>query len=382
MILPLLFVAQTCLSITLLDGRESCARLVEVAPDAGLTDADRDVGIVDASQPDLGTPDASTSDVGVVDTSEVIQLAPGLVTEGPLSLAWSTSDVVVRGDPNEPAIFRTTGPCLLRNRNVPMRNVTFENIVCQATTRGRPDDQPCVKIVGEAQAGGIEFHNFSCVGYGSGIVVHPKATGDRIKGVLLDRVTVQDVYSTTSGQFATGLFAQAVDDLVVHDSSFVRTGAGTCFDHAVYVQGDSGPVVIDGSYFSGGGDVEIRSGGTVIESSFADAPDLLYFGGGSVITVGGVSGSITRSTFTGAKDFSTAYPGCGGAVKGRAIRVENTRSLEISDVVIRGSKSTTSPILLDATTNGSRVENVKLGKIDWDGVPSGVVLVEKRGDVK
>lgn len=375
-----LLAAQTCIPITLLDGRESCAKLVEVSQDAGVSDVSvPDVSVPDAEVPDVSVPDVSVPDVGPVDPREVIQLAPGAVTNGPISLGWAVSDVIVRGDPEKPAVFRTSGPCLLRNRDVELHNVSFENIQCIATTRGSADDQPCVKWVGEAAASNVTFTNFSCEGFATGIVVHPKS--GRFAGITLDHVTMTDIYDTNLSRYATGFFAQAADDVKILDSTFTRTGIGTCYSHAVYVQGDSGPAIIERSTFAGGGDVELRSGGTVIDSSFSDAPDLLYFGGGSVITAGGVSGSIVRASFSGAKDFPTTYSGCGGAVKGRAIRVENTKALEISDISISKSASSTSPILLDATTNGNLATGIGIHNIKWDNVPKGVSLVETRGTV-
>lgn len=355
-----------------------------LSSDAGVPSVDAAVptpvadASIDAGAPDLGV-DAGQPDLGVVDGREVIQLAPGLVTDGPLSLAWTTSDVIVRGDPDRPAVFRTSGPCLLRDRGVELHHVTFENISCVATRRGSADDQPCVKWVGEQATSNITFRNFSCTGFATGIIVHPKS--GRIDGITLDHVTMTDIYDPDLSRYSAGFFTQAADNVRILDSTFTRAGIGTCYSHAVYVQGDSGPVEVARSTFSGGGDVELRSGGTVVDSSFSDAPDLLYFGGGSVQTAGGVTGSITRSTFAGAKDFPVASPGCGGQVKGRALRVENTRSLVVSDISISGSASSTSPILLDATINGNLATGIAIQNVEWDSTPKGVSLVETRGSV-
>lgn len=367
--LAALLLAQTCLPVELADGRTICARLVEFStPDAG--------SAVDAgSAPDGSAPDASVPDTEPVDTQRVIQLAPGQVTPGPIDLNWSLSNVILRGDPDEPAVFRTSGPCLLRDRDVELRNVTFENIRCEATIRGSADTQPCVKWVGNEPTSGLTFRNFGCTGFSTGIIMHPKTSSDRIVGVTLDRVTMTDIWDPDLSRYSTGLFAQAVDGLSVRDSTFDRVGIGTCFSHAIYVQGDSGPAEIARSSFASGGDVELRSGGTVVDSSFRDAPDLLLFGGGSVITPGGVSGLILRSTFSGMKDFDRAYPGCGGTVKGRAIRVENTKSLRIDQVKISDSRSSTSPILLDSTVNGRLIGDVQIGSVDWTGE---MPLIERR----
>ena len=128
----------------------------------------------------------------------------------------------------------------------------------------------------------------------------------------------------------------------------------TCFDHAVYVQGgNTSNVIVERNVFSRGGNVELRSGGFVRDNVFAIGADLLTYGTGNpdAVTAGGVSGEIVRNLFIGAGDFEADTPGCSGRVKGRAMRIGNTRDVLVDRNVITASSSsqtdTLSPIVLD-----------------------------------
>ena len=182
-----------------------------------------------------------------------------------------------------------------------------------------------------------------------------------------------DIYAGTQSSHATGLLLMALTGsgcISVFDFvGNLRTQAGyaspsiagvddamlraTCFDHAVYVQGgNTSNVIVERNVFREAETLSwirrIRTGQRLCDR--CRSAHLRHRQSGRCHS-GWCIGRNRSELFIGAGDFEADTPGCSGRVKGRAMRIGNTRDVLVDRNVITASSSsqadTLSPIVLD-----------------------------------
>jgi len=216
-------------------------------------------------------------------------------------------------------------------------------------------------------------------GYGVNLVF--QGYGGRHSDFRLRRSVIVDAYALQSTGHSQGLYAYAVDGLLIEDNVFDHNGwneavpgAGAdMFNHNLYIDNGNTGVVVRGNLIANAAShgMQLRPGGVCVDNLFVRNSIALSVGGGNSPDPGGVTADIRQNVILDGKNIDSAHP------RGWALWLGNIASGRVSDNVIANNVSGTSPLALglDGSHAGDSAPSVGIHDLvlednivhDWGG---------------
>jgi hypothetical protein len=224
----------------------------------------------------------------------------------------------------------------------------------------------------------IEDCEFEC--YSTNLVF--QGVGGRHSDFRLRRSVIVDAYSVHAiGGHSQGLYAYAVDGLVIEDNLFDHNGwnesvpgAGAdIYSHNLYIDNDNTGVVVRGNIIANASShgVQLRPGGSVVDNLFVRNSISLSVGGGNNPDPGGVMADVRKNVILDGKDIDGTNP------RGWGIWLANIVSGKVANNVIANNTLGTQPnaITLDGEYVGDSGPSVGVHDLviatnilyDWGG---------------
>ena len=216
-------------------------------------------------------------------------------------------------------------------------------------------------------------------GYGVNLVF--QGYGGRHADFRLRRSVIVDSWALQSAGHSQGLYAYAVDGLLIEENLFDHNGwneavpgAGAdMFNHDLYIDNGNTGVVVRGNLIANAAShgMQLRCGGVCEDNLFVRNSIALSVGGGNSPEPGGVTAEVHRNVILDGKDIDAAHP------RGWALWLGNIASGRVSGNVIANNVGGTSPkaLNLDAAHEGDSTPSVGIRDLllednivhDWGG---------------
>jgi hypothetical protein len=195
---------------------------------------------------------------------------------------------------------------------------------------------------------GAHFLIEDCLFRGFGCNLVFQGYGGRHSDFRLRRSVIVDAWAQHSVGHSQGLYAYAVDGLLIEDNVFDHNGwneavpgAGAdIFNHNLYIDNDNTGVVVRGNVIANASShgMQLRPGGVCVNNLFVRNSIALSVGGGTHPEASGVIGEIHQNVILDGKNIDPANP------RGWALWFGNIVSGHVSDNVVANNVSGTSPM--------------------------------------
>jgi hypothetical protein len=197
---------------------------------------------------------------------------------------------------------------------------------------------------------GSHFLIEDCLFRGYGVNLVFQGFGGRHSDFSLRRSVIVDAYALHSVGHSQGLYAYAVDGLLIEDNVFDHNGwnesvpdAGAdMFNHNLYIDNDNTGVVVRGNLIANASShgMQLRPGGVCVDNLFVRNSIALSVGGGTKPDPGGVIGDVRQNVILDGKNIDADNP------RGWALWFGNIVSGRVSDNVVANNVNGTSPVAL------------------------------------
>ena len=196
--------------------------------------------------------------------------------------------------------------------------------------------------------------------------------GGRHSDFRVRRSVVVDAWSTPGNGHSQGLYAYAVDGLLIEDNVFDHNGwsetipgaVATMYNHNLYIDNDNTGVVVRGNVIANAAShgLQLRPGGVCVDNLFVRNSIGLQVGGGNHPDPGGVLAEVHQNVIMDGKNIDPIQP------RGWGMWLANIASGHLSDNVIANNVSGQSPlgIGLDGHHMGETVASIGVHDIVVD----------------
>jgi hypothetical protein len=206
-------------------------------------------------------------------------------------------------------------------------------------------------------------------GYSTNVVF--QGFGGLHKNFQLRRSVIVDAYSVHgSGNHSQGLYAYAVNGLLLEDNVFDHNGwnenvpgAGAdIFNHNIYIDNGNYNVTVRGNIITNAAShgMQLRSGGLVMNNLFVRNSIALHLGGGNNPEQGGVTADVLGNMILDGKNIDDANP------RGWGLWMANIASGRVAYNVIANNELGDSPVALalDATHHGDNHPSIGVHELN------------------
>ena len=228
---------------------------------------------------------------------------------------------------------------------------------------------------------GTSFLIEDCLFRGYGVNLVFQGFGGRHSDFRLRRSVVVDSWALHSTGHSQGLYAYAVDGLLIEDNVFDHNGwkegvpgAGAdMFNHNLYIDNGNTGVVVRGNLIANAAShgMQLRPGGVCVNNLFVRNSIALQVGGGNSPDPGGVTAEVHQNVILDGKNIDAVQP------RGWAMWFANIVAGHVSDNVIANNVSGDSPLALglDGTQVGDNAPSIGIHDLllennivhDWGG---------------
>jgi len=296
--------------------------------------------------------------------------------------------------PSEPMLVSTYGGALER----PLLQSGTQDGVCTQPGGGSPPRIDDVAFVGlhfladgyrgvTDQVGArmlqpgshLLFEDCEFEGYAVNLVF--QGYGGRHSDFRLRRSVIVDAYATHANGHSQGLYAYAVDGLLIEDNVFDHNGwnesvaeAGPdIFNHNLYIDNDNTAVVVRDNIIANAAShgMQLRPGGVCVDNLFVRNSIALQVGGGNHPDPGGVNAEVHDNVILDGKNIDASNP------RGWAMWFANVASGHVSGNVIAHNTVGSQPLALalDGHHSGDSTDSVGVHDLliennviyDWGG---------------
>jgi len=175
--------------------------------------------------------------------------------------------------------------------------------------------------------------------------------GGRHTDIRVRRSLILDAYADHSIGHSQGLYAYAVDGLLIEDNVFDHNGwsetipgAGPdIFNHNLYIDNDNTDVVVRGNIIANAAShgMQLRPGGVCVDNLFVRNSIALQVGGGNHPDPGGVIAEVHDNVILDGKNIDASNP------RGWAMWFANVASGHVSGNVVAHNSLGTQPLAVD-----------------------------------
>ena len=177
-----------------------------------------------------------------------------------------------------------------------------------------------------------------CVFRGYAVNLVFQGFGGRHSDFTLRRSIIVDAWSTPDNGHSQGLYAYAVDGLLVEENVFdhngwsetVPGGVPTMFNHNLYIDNGNTGVVVRGNIIANASShgLQLRPGGVCVDNLFVRNSIAMQAGGGNHPDPGGVTIDVRRNVILDGKDIDADLP------RGWGLWFANIASGQVAENVI------------------------------------------------
>lgn len=259
----------------------------------------------------------------------------------------------------------------IRNHgNAEVRHVAFVGLHLEPLTRA--NDEGASGVSWLRRSTDILFEDLYVAGFQNNFSIQSISEAAPVRDIRVNGCVVVDSWNTSG--HSQGLFAKALDGLVIENSVFASNGFNlergaqpTIFNHNIYIQNGTRGVIVRNNIIADASShgLQLRPGGVVEGNFFLSNPISLLLGGGTNPDEGGVEGEVIRNVIMHGRNLGESTPRSFG------IDLSNIREATVEDNIISMSVIGSNGNAITVGNSGEYgVSNLSISRnyvVNWHG---------------